>query len=162
MTGTADDKSFERAGVISGMADEDDEWRFSVDEVGPDDPADEVAESATVDEGAAETPAVESDDADEEEWVTVVGEDDDGPTVGVATGDPDEGEGNVAGALEPEMPVEPGTPGLENVVFATAGAILTVLVFAAVFVRLDAVTVGALAGVVAGGAALLYVAFRRF
>jgi len=136
-TSTADDKPFGRACVTAGMADEDDEWRFSVDEVGP-------------------------DDADEEEWVTVVGEDDDGPTVGVATGDPDEGEGNVAGALEPETQVEPGTPGLENVVFATAGAILTVLVFAAVVVTLDPVTVGALAGAVATGAALLYAAFRRF
>jgi hypothetical protein len=130
----------------------DDEWRFSVDEVGPDDP----------EEGdVAETGSVESDAAEDEQWVTVVGEDDDAPTVGVATGDPDE-EGNVAGALEPETSVEAGMPNLESVVFVTAGVIVTMLVFAAVFVPLDPVTVGAIASTVAGGAAVLYVVFRQF
>jgi len=142
------------------MADEDDEWRFSVDEVGPDDPDDDGDVNSGGDDGDADSGGDDGDD----EWVTVVGEDSDGPAVGVATGDPDddgESEGNVAGALEPEAPVEPGTPTLENVVFATGGAILTVLVFAAVLVPLDLVTVGALAGAVAAGAALLYVVFRR-
>jgi hypothetical protein len=36
-----------------------------------------------------------------------------------------------------------------------------VLVFAAVLVPLDSVTIGALAGAVVAGAALLYVFFRR-
>lgn len=137
------------------MADEDDdEWRFSVDEVGPDDP-DDGADAVAADDGASD---------EDDEWVTMVGEDDDGPTVGVATGDPEEGEesgGNVAGSLVPDS-VEPGTPALENVVFATLGAILTVLIFAGIVVDLDPVTVGALSGGVATTAALLYLLFRRF
>jgi hypothetical protein len=125
------------------MADDesDDEWRFSVDEVGPD----------------------ETDASDGDGWsLTTVGEDDDGPTVGFATGADDEGGGNVAGALAPDAAVESGTPSLENVAFVTAGAILTALVFVALLRPLDAVTAGAVAGGIAAGAALLYVFFRRF
>lgn len=128
------------------MADDDDEWRFSVEEVGSDD--------------------AEADSHTTDGTVTMVGEDDDGPTVGVTTEDPAEvgsdEEGNVGGTLVPEMPVEPGTPEAENVAFATAGAALTALVFAGVVTQLDPVTVGAVAGSVVAGATLLYLLFRRF
>jgi len=116
------------------MADEDEEWRFSVDEVGSDDP----------DDGAS--PAATDANADAAQSTDRAGVD----------------EGNVAGSLTPERPVEPGTPGVENVVFATAGAVLTALVFAGVVVPLDLVTAGAVTASVAGGAGLLYVLFRRF
>jgi len=137
------------------MADDEEEWRFSVDEVGPDDP--DAGDGPGRDEGDGRS-------------VTVVGEDDDGPTVGFATDASDDtgeaggtdDEGNVAGTLVPETPVEPGTPALENVAFATAGAVLTALVFAGVLGQLDAVSAAAITGVVAGGAGLLYVLFRRF
>lgn len=132
------------------MADDDDEWRFSVDEVGPDDPAEDPGDGAG------------DGHADDGLSVHVVGEDDDGPTVGVATGDPDDGDGNVAGTLLPDASVEPGTPDVENVAFATAGAILTVLVFASVLRPLDAVAAAAIATAIAAGAALLYAFFRRF
>lgn len=141
------------------MADDEDEWRFSVDEVGPDDPADDHEENGPVGEDAS------GHDADDEGWsVTMVGDDDDGPTFGVATGDSDEsdGDGNVAGSLVPDAAVEPGTPSAENVAFATAGAILTALVFAALVLRPDPVTAAAIATAMAAGAALLYVFFHRF
>jgi hypothetical protein len=131
------------------MADEDEEWRFSVDEVGSDDPDDGASPAATDAnaDAAQSTDRAGVDEGVEGEWVTTVGEED---------------EGNVAGSLTPERPVEPGTPGVENVVFATAGAVLTALVFAGVVVPLDLVTAGAVTASVAGGAGLLYVLFRRF
>ncbi|PSP32341.1 hypothetical protein BRC64_07075 [Halobacteriales archaeon QH_10_67_22] len=150
------------------MADEDEEWRFSVDEVGSDDPDDGASPAATDAnaDAAQSTDRAGVDEGVEGEWVTTVGEEDEGPTVGVTTGDHEAGEGadegNVAGSLTPERPVEPGTPGVENVVFATAGAVLTALVFAGVVVPLDLVTAGAVTASVASGAGLLYVLFRRF
>lgn len=128
--------------------DDDDEWRFSIDDVGPDD-EDETA-------GA---------DGDDAYSVRMVGEDDDGPTVGVATSEgdaPEDDGGNVAGTLVPDTSVEPGTPDLEGVVFATAGAILTALVFTSIFVRLDPRTIAGIAGAIVAAAGLLYLAFRRF
>jgi hypothetical protein len=139
------------------MADEnDDEWRFSVDEVGPDDEGEEGPPEEAWPGEANERTASEADES-----VTLVGEDDDAPTVGVATGEGDE-DGNVAGALTPEMPVEPGTPSPENVVFATAGAVLTALVFAAVATDLDAATAAWVVAGVAVPAVVLYALFRRY
>lgn len=133
------------------MADDDErEWRFSVDEVGPDDPDED---------GSAD-------------GVRYVGEDDDGPTFGVATSEADtadaetadgeESAGNVAGEFLPEQPVEPGTPDLENVVFTTAGAIFTALVFAAVLRPLDLPLVVNIVGSIGLVAGVLYVVFTRF
>lgn len=141
------------------MADDDErEWRFSVDEVGPDDPDEDAPDGPDEDAGA--------------DGVRYVGEDDDGPTFGVATGDTDvaddeaadgeEGSGNVAGELLPERPVEPGSPDPENVVFTTAGAIFTALVFAAVLRPLDPPLVVNIVGSIGLVAGLLYVVFRRF
>lgn len=124
------------------MADDDDEWRFSVDEVGPDD---------------------EADDPEGGHAVEMVGEDGDGPAVGVATEEGGEGDGgNVAGSLAPESTIEAGTPDLENAAFATAGAVVTVLVVAAAFAPLDATTVLGIGGAIAATGGLLYALFRRF
>lgn len=135
--------------------DESDEWRFSVDEVGPDDESGDEASDADRD-AAGESDA----------WGVTIGEDDDGPTVRVGDGAGTErlGEdgGNVAGTLAPETPVEPGRPELENAAFATAGAIFTALVLAAVVVPLDLRTVAVIAGVIILAAGLLYALFRRF
>jgi hypothetical protein len=139
------------------MADDDEEWRFSVDEVGPDDEGD-------ADGGSSDT------DAESDAWGVTVGEDDDGPTVTV--GGPEraaeelneelgEDGGNVAGTLAPEMPVEPGTPDFENVVFATIGAVFTALVFAGLL-GVDARTTAGIVGVIVVAAGVLYAVFRRF
>jgi hypothetical protein len=140
------------------MADDDEEWRFSVDEVGPDD------------EGETTGSEPSDADADSDAWGVTLGEDDDGPTVTV--GGPEraaeelEGEldgegGNVAGTLAPEMPVEPGTPDFENVVFATVGAVFTALVFAGLL-RLDTRTTAGIVGAIVVAAGVLYAVFRRF
>jgi len=125
------------------MADDDEEWRFSVDEVGPDD---------------------EDEATDEDTWGTTVGEDDDAPTVTVGgpqtAEDAAEEGGNVAGTLTPEMPVEPGTPAFENVVFATIGAVFTALVFAGLL-GLDSRTTAGIVGAIVVAAAALYAVFRR-
>lgn len=124
------------------MADDsEDEWRFSVDDVGPDD----------------------GDEGDDYS-VRTVGEDDEGPTVGVATteGESNDESGNVTGSLTPDMSVEPGTPDLEGVAFATAGAVLTALVFAGVVTQLDGRVVAGVTGTIVAAAALLYVVFTRF
>jgi small-conductance mechanosensitive channel len=123
------------------MADDDDQWRFSIDDVGPDD----EDEGATTGTG---------------------GEDDDGPTValgGLGTGQEatDEG-GNVAGTIAPDVAVEPGMPDFENVLFATVGAIFTAIVLAGLVAPLDLTTVATIAGVIGVGAGLLYVLFRQF
>jgi len=130
------------------MADDDEEWRFSVDEVGPDD------DSASGDDGS-----------DDDAWGTTIGEDDDAPTVTVggsqvADETADEG-GNVAGTLAPETPVEPGTPAFENVVFATVGAVFTALVFAGLL-GLGSRTTAGIVGAIVAGAGVLYAFFRRF
>jgi hypothetical protein len=136
------------------MADDDDEWRFSVEEVGADDEGDERERSAGE--------RVEGGEATAEDGVTYVGTEDDGPTVGIAADERDgESEGNVAGELVPEAPVEPGRPSLENVVFTTIGAILTALIFAGVLDRLDPTTTAAITAAIVGGAGLLYVFFTR-
>jgi len=139
------------------MADDDDQWRFSIDDVGPDDE----------DEESTAGPS-DGDDGDESDaWGVTVGEDDDGPTVTV--GGPgraaeelsDEG-GNVAGTLAPDVAVEPGMPDFENVVFATAGAIFTAIVLAGLVTPLDPTTVATITGGIGLGAGLLYAVFRRF
>lgn len=127
------------------MADDDDEeWRFSVDEVGPD---------------------AEDETSDDDAWGTTVGEDDDAPTVAVGgpqtTEEAGEEGGNVAGTLSPEMSVEPGTPEFENVVFATIGAVFTALVFAGLL-GLDTRTTAGIVGAIVLAAGILYAAFRRF
>jgi hypothetical protein len=138
--------------------DDDDQWRFSIDDVGPDD-GDESATSAS--SGASD----EDDESDA--WGVTVGEDDDGPTVAVggpghATEETGEDGGNVAGTIAPDVTVEPGSPEFENVVFATAGAILTAVVLAGLVAPLDVTTVGTIAGGILLGAGLLYAVFRRF
>jgi len=146
------------------MADDDEqEWRFSVDEVGPDDPDGETTARDDPDTAAGSAVGEESRPAGgDDDWVQMVGEDDDAPTVGVATEESDDSEGNVAGALVPDAAVEPGTPDLENVAFATAGAVLTALVFAGLVTPLEPVTVAAVTASIVAGASLLYVLFRRF
>ena len=128
--------------------DEADEWRFSVDEVGPDD------------EDENERGAGWGNDGD-------ATRDDDGPTVTVggperAAEELSEEGGNVAGTLAPGSAVEPGTPDFENVAFATAGAVLTAVVLAGIVVPLEPTTVGTITGVIVLGAAALYALFRRF
>jgi len=89
-------------------ADTDDEnWRFSVDEVGPD--ADDTgtgqrAESVDLDRG----------DVPEE----LVDDDEDG--------------GNVAGTLSSVRPIEPETPTLENALFVIVGVYIGVFGIAAI------------------------------
>ncbi|MFB6083210.1 MAG: hypothetical protein ABEJ94_03070 [Halorientalis sp.] len=46
-----------------------------------------------------------------------------------ADGDADGGEGNVAGSMVPDQPLEPGSPSLENTAFVLLGALCTVLLF---------------------------------
>jgi len=136
------------------MADDDDQWRFSIDDVGPDDE----------DEGATTGTGGEDDESDA--WGTTVGEDDDGPTValggqGAGQEATDEG-GNVAGTIAPDVAVEPGMPDFENVLFATVGAIFTAIVLAGLVAPLDLTTAATIAGVIGLGAGLLYVLFRQF
>ena len=84
-------------------AGEDDEWRFSLDEVGPE--AGDEGESA--EHGADGAGADGGADAD---------------------GDADEEGGNVAGSLlDLEEELEPGTPSLEGTAFVLLGALLAVL-----------------------------------
>ncbi|MEF8853325.1 MAG: hypothetical protein V5A44_01670 [Haloarculaceae archaeon] len=136
------------------MADDDDEWRFSVDEVGPDDEG----------EGSERSPsdAVAETDGERDARGVTVGENDDGPTVrvGGSEGVGEEG-GNVAGTLSPKAPVEPGTPEFENVVFATIGAVFTALVFAGLL-GVDPETTGVIVGAIVVAAGVLYAVFRRF
>jgi hypothetical protein len=144
------------------MADDDDQWRFSIDDVGPDD----EDEDATVGANEGDTWGTTVDERDDESdtWGTTVGEDDDGPTValgGAGEEAADEG-GNVAGTIAPDVAVEPGMPDFENVVFATVGAIFTAVVLAGLVTPLEATTVATIAGVIGFGAGLLYALFRRF
>jgi len=153
----------------TGMADDagtddEDEWRFSVDDVGED--ADGESDGA-VDENAGWTfdEDGEREEGDADDGVTI-GEDDDGPTVRVGgeaatEGDAEAEGGNVAGSVAPDRPVESGTPDPEGVVFVAAGVLLTVLVFGGLAVPLTAVTVGYATLGVAVAAALLYVFFTR-
>jgi hypothetical protein len=140
------------------MADDDEEWRFSVDEVGPGD------------EGETDDPQPSDAEADSDAWGATVGEDGDGPTVTVGgperaaeelEGELGEDGGNVAGTLAPEMSVEPGTPDFENVVFATIGAAFTALVFAGLL-GLDSRTTAGILGAIVVAAGALYAVFRRF
>jgi hypothetical protein len=136
------------------MADESDEseWRFSIDEVGDD--ADDASDEADDGDGSG---------------TTILGRDDDGPTVKVggqktATEElsaDDEGEG-IAGPVALKTEVESGTPDLENALFVALGVFLMVFVISSMVVRLDVVGVfglGAVVAVLAGG---LYEFFRRF
>lgn len=141
------------------MADDDDEWRFSVDEVGPDD-EDETEPGSGED-------ATGDDESDA--WGVTVGEDRDGPTVTV--GGPeraaeevreeigDEG-GNVAGTFASQTPIERGTPDLENVVFTGIGALVTIVVFVSL-VEDDPVVLGGVAVGVVVAIAALYAFFTR-
>jgi len=79
-------------------------WKFSVDEVGPDDPAANGQESESVDLARGDVP---------EELV-----DDDG--------------GNVAGTLSSVGPIEPEKPALENALFVIIGVYIGVFAIAAV------------------------------
>jgi hypothetical protein len=134
------------------MADDDDQWRFSIDDVGPDDEDEDATAGAS--EGGDESDA----------WGTTVGEDDDGPTValgGAGEEAADEG-GNVAGTIAPDVAVEPGMPDFENVVFATVGAVFTAIVLAGLVTPLDPTIVATIAGVIGLGAGVLYALFRQF
>jgi hypothetical protein len=142
--------------MADDAGDDDEEWRFSVDEVGDD--TGEVEEADTLDE--------ESD-----EWDVAVGDDGDGPTVAFGgtegserDGGDDEagGGGNVAGSVTPEVPVESDTPSPESAVFVAAGALLVLLVFASVVTPLTPTTVGAIALGVAAVTAVVYAVFVRF
>jgi len=139
------------------MAEDDDQWRFSVDEVGPDD--EDENESGSGGDATA--------DADDESdgWGATVGEGDDGPTVTVGGSEraveelSDEG-GNVAGSLTPETPVERGRPELENALFVALGALVTIVVFVSL-VEDDLVILGGVAASTAVAMAALYVFFTR-
>jgi len=136
--------------------DDEEEWRFSVDEVGED--TGDVDEADTLDE----------DDG----WDVSVGdEDDDSPTVafgGTEDGDAEagaddgEGGGNVAGSVTPDLPVESDTPSLESAVFVAAGALLVLLVFASVVTSLNPGTIGGITLGVAAVTAVVYAVFVRF
>ncbi|MFB6087622.1 MAG: hypothetical protein ABEJ85_03790 [Haloarculaceae archaeon] len=144
------------------MADEDDEWKFSVDEVGDD------AEDGDAGDAGADDATDDATGGSDGSGVTILGGGDDGPTVKVGgpktaaeelTGDEDEG-GNVAGALTPQMPVERGTPDAENTLFVALGVFLTLLVIASVPYRLDATAVLSIAAAVAVVSGGLYAMFR--
>jgi hypothetical protein len=134
------------------MADESDEWKFSVDEVGDD--ADDGDEN------------VESDGS----GVTVLGGDDDGPTVKVGgsktaaeelSSENGEGEG-VAGPIALSTEVEAGTPTFENALFVALGVLLMLFVLVSLVVELDLAGTVGLAAAVALVAGALYEFFRRF
>ena len=136
----------------AGTGDDEEEWRFSVDEVG-----DDTGDTAARDE--------ESDES--ESWGVTVGDDDDGPTVAFDDGeapeaDDDESGGNVAGSVAVEVPVESDTPELESAVFVGAGALLILLVFASIPTTLTPTTVGAITLAVAAVTGILYAIFVRF
>jgi hypothetical protein len=136
--------------------DDEEEWRFSVDEVGDD--TGDVDEADTL-------------DGEGDEWDVTVGEsDDDGPTVAFggteseSEGDGrNEGEGgNVAGSVTPDLPVESDTPSLESAVFVAVGALLVLLVFASVVTQLTPGTIGGITLGVAAVTAVVYAVFVRF
>ncbi|ELZ20235.1 hypothetical protein C475_20717 [Halosimplex carlsbadense 2-9-1] len=139
--------------------DDEEEWRFSVDEVGDD--TGDVEEADTL-------------DGESNEWdVTVGDEDDDGPTVafGGTESDSDsdgdgqgesEGGGNVAGSVTPDLAVESDTPSLESAVFVAAGALLVLLVLASVVTQLTPRTIGAVTLGVTAVTAVVYAVFVRF
>ncbi|WP_123538283.1 DUF7312 domain-containing protein [Halosimplex salinum] len=142
----------------AGDEDDEEEWRFSVDEVGDD--TGDVDESDTLDEA-------------DENWGATVGADDDGPTVAFggteseseSERDPAEaadGGGNVAGSVNIEVPVESDTPKLESAVFVAAGALLVLLVFASIVTPLTPTTIGGIALGVAVVTAVVYAVFVRF
>jgi|GEM_PF-1578430 len=140
----------------TGSGDDEEEWRFSVDEVGDD--TGDVDEADTL------------DDERDSGGVTVGDEDDDGPTVTI--GGPDRAaeelsdqvsdDGNVAGSVTPELPVESDTPSLESAVFVAAGALLVMLVFASIVTPLTPATVGGITLSVAAVTAVTYAVFVRF
>jgi len=134
--------------------DDDDEWRFAVEDVGPD--ADEEDDSG-VEDGRGE-------DAAEETWGVTIGEDDDAPTVAIGDADAadasEDGDGNVAGAVAPEMPVEAGDPDLESAVFVGIGALVTILVFVSL-IEDDPAILGGVALSVVVAVAALYAFFTR-
>lgn len=165
----------------SDMADEDDEWRFSVDEVGPDDEESDDPNGAESEGTAGESdgPAGEvretavengdSVDGESDAWGVTVGEDRDGPTVTV--GGPERaaeevhegienGDGNVAGSLAPETAVERGAPEFENALFVGLGALVTIVVFVSL-VEDDPVILGGVAAGTAVAMAGLYAFFTR-
>ncbi|PSP69985.1 hypothetical protein BRC79_03185 [Halobacteriales archaeon QH_8_67_27] len=140
----------------AGTGDDEEEWRFSVDEVG-----DDTGDTAARDE--------ESDES--ESWGVTVGDDDDGPTV--TMGGPERAaeeienevadeSGNVAGSVAVDVPVESDTPDLESAVFVGAGALLILLVFASIPTTLTPTTVGAITLAVAAVTGILYAIFVRF
>lgn len=141
---------------------DDEDWRFSVEEVGDDDGPDGAAETAR---GGAET-ETRDDGEDSDAWGVTVGDEDDGPTVTV--GGPERaaeeleeaGEGNVAGSLSPEGPVERGTPTLENAAVVGVGAVLTILVFVSLVVS-DPLVLAGVAAAATAGVAGLYLFFTR-
>ncbi|WP_436931044.1 DUF7312 domain-containing protein [Halosimplex halobium] len=144
--------------MADDAGDDEEEWRFSVDEVGDD--TGDVEEADTLDES--------------DEWDVAVGdEDDDGPTVAFGGTDGDDGDGsggesgengggNVAGSVTPDLPVESDTPSLESAVFVAAGALLVLLVFASIVTPLTPTTVGGIALGVAAVTAVVYAVFVRF
>lgn len=141
----------------AGAEDDEEEWRFSVDEVGDD--TGEVEEADTL---------------DDDEWDVTVGEDDGGPTVAFGGTDGDdadgesdreedaEGGGNVAGSVTPDLSVESDTPSLESAVFVAAGALLVLLVFASVVTQLTPRTIGGVTLGVTAVTAVVYAVFVRF
>ncbi|WP_436926558.1 DUF7312 domain-containing protein [Halosimplex amylolyticum] len=137
--------------------DDEEEWRFSVDEVGDD--TGDVDESDTlVEEGEGEN------------WdVTVGAENDDAPAVTFGDGESreesngnGEASGNVAGTVTPDIPVESDTPKLESAVFVAAGALLILLVFASIVTPLTPQTVGTIALAVAAVTGIVYAIYVRF
>ena len=137
--------------MADDAGDDEEEWRFSVDEVGDD--AGDVDEADTLDD----------------EWDVTVGDEDDGPTVAFGETDGDDGErdaeaggGNVAGSVTPDLPVESDTPSLESAVFVAAGALLVLLVFASVVTRLTPRTIAGVTLGVAAVTAVVYAVFVRF
>lgn len=83
-----------------------DDWKFSVDEVGP-----EGETEPGVDENGHEEGAVDLSRGDVPEELV----------------DDDESEGNVAGSLTSIGPIEPETPAIENAVFVVLGVYVGVL-----------------------------------
>ncbi|PSQ22052.1 hypothetical protein BRD06_10470 [Halobacteriales archaeon QS_9_67_15] len=135
----------------AGTGDDEEEWRFSVDEVG-----DDTGDTAARDE--------ESDES--ESWGVTVGDDDDGPTVAFDDAETPETDhesgGNVAGSVAVDVPVESDTPDRESAVFVGAGALLILLVFASIPTTLTPTTVGAITLAVAAVTGILYAIFVRF
>lgn len=135
----------------AGTRNDDEEWRFSVDEVGDD--TGEVEEADTIDE--------------DDSWAVTVGDDGEGPAVAFGESEEtadqaaDEG-GNIAGTVTPEIPVESDTPELESAVFVAAGALLVLLVFASIVTPLTLRTMGLVTAAVVAVTAVVYAVFVRF